>query len=98
MGAFHPISFPLQINDWLIILEIILSSLGYIVLFVLIKLAGPIYYSLVGGMASVFGLLWGKLFYGESLNLSSWLGVFCIIGAIILLTLLLKKEKEVATN
>ncbi|MBK2124212.1 DMT family transporter [Fangia hongkongensis] len=98
MGAFHPISFPLQINDWLIILEIILSSLGYIVLFVLIKLAGPIYYSLVGGMASVFGLLWGKLFYGESLNSSSWLGVFCIIGAIILLTLLLKKEKEVAEN
>ncbi|MCF6766880.1 DMT family transporter [Thiotrichales bacterium 19S11-10] len=94
LGKFYPMVFPFDTNDWLILLEILLSSTGYIVLFILIKIAGPIYYSLVGGMASVVGLIWGKLFYNESLNIYSWLGVACIITAIILLTILLKKQES----
>ncbi|TNF69241.1 MAG: DMT family transporter [Gammaproteobacteria bacterium] len=94
LGKFYPITFPLDTNSWLIILEIILSSTGYIVLFILIKLAGPIYYSLVGGVASIVGLMWGKLFYNEALNIYSWLGVLCILGAIVSLTILLKNRNN----
>ncbi|WP_119342648.1 DMT family transporter [Facilibium subflavum] len=94
MHKFYPISFPLNTNDWLILLEIILSSAGYIVLFILIKLAGPVYYSLVGGVASIVGLLWGRIFYNEGLNLISWIGVVLIISAIVLLTVLMKTNKH----
>ncbi|MFZ9035581.1 MAG: DMT family transporter [Francisellaceae bacterium] len=93
-GQFYAFDFPFNSNDWLIMLEIILSSAGYVVLFILIRLAGPIYYSLVGGIASVVGLIWGWLFYGETLNTASWLGVILIIMAVILLTLIVKLTEK----
>ncbi|MFC4892037.1 DMT family transporter [Pseudofrancisella aestuarii] len=95
LGHFHPISFPLNINDWLILLEIILSSIGYVILFILIKIAGPIYYSLVGGVASAIGLMWGRIFYDENLNTNSWIGVSLILITIISLTILLKRKYKV---
>ena len=90
LGEFHPIIFPFTKIDYLIFLEILLSSLGYIIVFILIRLAGPIYYSLVGGIASVVGLIWGKVFFQESLTFISWVGVVCILSAIILLTVLVE--------
>ncbi|MCF6765595.1 DMT family transporter [Thiotrichales bacterium 19S3-7] len=94
LGKFYPMTFPLDTNDWLILLEIILSSTGYIVLFILIRIAGPIYYSLVGGVASIIGLMWGKVFFNEALNLYSWLGVLCILSAILFLTFLLRRSSN----
>lgn len=96
-NSFYVIEFPFTTNDWLIILEIILSSTGYIILFILIKLAGPIYYSLVGGIASIFGLLWGKIFYDESLSFMTWSGIILIILAILLLTYVMKRD-EISKN
>ena len=94
VGAYYPIELPLDFNDLLIFFEILLSSTGYIVLFMLIKLAGPVYYSLVGSIASMFGLLWGKVFFDEALNTLSSVGIVCIIAAIVLLTLGLKTSQK----
>ena len=93
--SFYPLHFPFGINDWLIMLEILLSSLGYFVLFVLIKLAGPVYYSMVGGVVSLTGLFWGKMVFHEQLNFLSWGGVAAILLAIALLTHYIYRHNEV---
>ena len=82
---FHPISIPLKTVDWIILLEIFLSSIGYIILLELIKLAGPVYYSLVGGVVALTGLFWGWLIFAEKLTVWSALSVCCILLALVLM-------------
>jgi len=84
---FYVISFPFNVADGVILLEIVLSSLGYVLFFELIKRAGPVYYSLVGGVVALTGLAWGYLLFGERLNLWGFLATLCIILAITLITL-----------
>jgi len=73
-------------SDWVILLEIILSSTGYVLFFQLIKIAGPVYYSLVDTIVSLTGLFWGYLIFHEKLNIWSGSAVILIIGALILVT------------
>jgi drug/metabolite transporter (DMT)-like permease len=68
---FYPLWPPFSLADWAIILEIILSSVGYVLLFILLRLAGPVYYSLVGGVVVLTGLFWGWFIFNEQLNI--WL-------------------------
>lgn len=84
-GQFYWFHFPLQTTDWLILLEILLSSIGYVLFFVLIRLAGPTFYSLVSGMVCLTGLWWGWLLYDEQLKGEDWLAIGFILYAIILI-------------
>ena len=75
---FH---FPLTTPDWIVLLEIVLSSTGYVLFFKLIQAAGPLYYSLVDTIVSLTGLFWGWLLFHESLN--AWTSaavMFILIG------------------
>ncbi len=85
--AFYPINLPLQPADGAILLEIILSSLGYLLFFKLITQAGPVYYSLVGGVVCLTGLLWGYLLFDETLNFLSFLSVGLILMAIFIVSI-----------
>jgi drug/metabolite transporter (DMT)-like permease len=64
--AFYPLwnHFDMRAS-WVILLEILLSSLGYVVLFRLIARAGAVYYSLVGVVVACTGLLWGAAVFHE---------------------------------
>lgn len=78
--AFYPLT-KFNLPVFLIVLEIILSSIGYILLFHLLKIAGPIFYSLVSSIVALTGLFWGWLIFAEHLNLWSGLAmVFIILG------------------
>jgi drug/metabolite transporter (DMT)-like permease len=80
---FHrPISFV----DWLVILEMFLSSAGYILFYKLIKMAGPVYYSFVDTIVALTGLVWGYIIFDERLNVWTSLAVFLIIMAIIIIS------------
>lgn len=72
--------------EQLLLLEILLSSLGYWLFFQLLKNAGAVYYSLVGGVVAIAGLLWGKLFFAETLTWLQLLSVIAIIFGIILVS------------
>jgi drug/metabolite transporter (DMT)-like permease len=85
--SFQPLWLPMNTTQWLILLEILLSSIGYILFFMLIKRAGPVYYSLVGCVVSLTGLFWGWLLFDEQFDLQSSVAIFCILAAIILITL-----------
>jgi len=91
---FYSLHFPLQPQDWAIILEIILSSISYIILFRILQIAGAIFYSLVGGMVSLTGLLWGWVFFHEGLSLASGAAALLIIIGIFVVAYQGKSHKD----
>lgn len=86
LHAFHPITWHWQRVDQVIVLEILLSSLGYVVFFRLIQLSGSVYYSLVAGVVAVTGLFWGWLLFQEQFTLVQWSAVGLILISIALVT------------
>jgi drug/metabolite transporter (DMT)-like permease len=83
---FYELHVPLTLPDGIIILEIILSSIGYVLFFYLIKIAGPVYYSLVDTVVVLTGVTWGYLIFNEHLNKWTGLAVILIIMALLLVT------------
>jgi len=84
--SFYPLTWPFSLPAWVIILEIVLSSLGYVLFFWLLKIAGPVYYSLVDGVVALTGLIWGMLLFGEHFNLWQGLAISLVLLAIALMT------------
>ncbi len=85
-NSFYNFHIPLTMPDWVILLEIILSSIGYVLFFQLIKIAGPVYYSLVDTIVVITGVLWGYILFNERLNIWTSLAVVCIIIALLIVT------------
>lgn len=85
-GDAYALHWPLLMPDYAILTEILLSTLGYLIFFELLKVASAVYYSLVGGVVAITGLFWGWLILGEILTPWQGLGTLIIIAAIILLT------------
>jgi drug/metabolite transporter (DMT)-like permease len=84
--SFYALHLPLTPADWVILLEILLSSIGYVVLFQLIKMAGPVYYSLVDAIVALKGLFWGYLIFHEKLNIWTATAVGLILIALFFIT------------
>lgn len=84
--SFYPLVWPFSFVDWIIILEIGLSSLGYVLFFSLLKIAGSVYYSMVDGVVAMTGLFWGILLFGERFNRWEILAIIFILSAIGLMT------------
>jgi drug/metabolite transporter (DMT)-like permease len=82
LGHFYWIQSFAPMQNRLIVLEIALSSFGYWILFILLRKAGAVYYSLVGGIVAIAGLLWGYIFFGESQTIYSLLAITSIIAGI----------------
>lgn len=92
--SFYLFHFPLTMPDWIILLEIVLSSTGYLLYFKLIKMAGPVYYSLVDTIVVLTGIVWGYIIFGEELNKWTTTAVLMILVAILLVT----KQQRTAAN
>jgi len=69
-----------------VIIEIILSSIGYILFFDVLDNAGPVFYSFVACVVSITGLIWGFIFFDETLNTISTTAVVLILIALYLVT------------
>jgi drug/metabolite transporter (DMT)-like permease len=89
---FYPLN-SLSLPNLAVMLEIVLSSIGYVILFKLLKIAGAVYYSLVGGIVAITGLFWGWLLFGEKLHLWTVFSVLLIIVAVTTVSLLQEKRK-----
>lgn len=85
-GAFYSLAGPFTLVKQIIVLEIILSSLGYLLFFILIHLAGPVFYSLTGGVVALTGLFWGYLVFNETPTPSQGMAAALVISAIFLLS------------
>lgn len=84
--AYYSLLGPLTLVKKVILLEIILSSVGYLLFFNLIRLAGPVYYSLTGGIVSITGLFWGYVAYGEVPTLDQSVAALLVISSVFLLS------------
>jgi len=73
-----------SLNNTLIILEIVLSSIGYVLFFKLLRIAGPVYYSLVDGVVALTGLFWGWIIFKEHFGMFNLLAIFLILVGIVL--------------
>lgn len=93
--SFYPL-VRLQAAEWVIILEIILSTIGYILFFILIRRAGAVYYSLVGGIVALTGLFWGFLIYDETLSRLDFYATLLILLALALLSLPFNTREKTA--
>ncbi len=83
---FYMLHLPLTSPDWIILLEIALSSIGYVLFMQLIKIAGPVYYSLVDTIVVLTGIFWGYLIFNEHLNRWTLTAVCLILLALLLVT------------
>ncbi|WP_298623337.1 DMT family transporter [uncultured Legionella sp.] len=85
-NAFYSLTGPFTLVKQVIVLEIILSSLGYLLFFILIRMAGPVFYSLTGGAVALTGLFWGYLIFDETPTSIQSIAVVLVISAIFLLS------------
>jgi len=92
--SFYQFHLPFTAPDWIILLEILLSSVGYLLFFQLIKIAGPVYYSLVDTIVVLTGLFWGYIIFGEHLNKWTGTAVCLILFALLLVTQQQKRAKQ----
>jgi drug/metabolite transporter (DMT)-like permease len=84
--SFYPLTPPYDLAKCLVILEVILSTLGYVMFFALIRLSGPVFYSLTGGIVALTGLFWGYIIFDEHLTLLHGIALSLILGSILLLS------------
>lgn len=87
LGQFYSPLSPTHFVTLVIFLEVMLSSVGYFLFFELLRVAGPVYYSLVGGLVGLTGIFWGIIIFGERLTASFSLAVVFILMAIGLVTI-----------
>lgn len=92
--AFYSLMPPFNLAKKVVLLEIVLSSIGYIVFFQLIRIAGPVYYSLTGGVVALTGLFWGYVLFDEHLATKQWLAVSFILISILALSLIKQNKIE----
>lgn len=87
---------PLTLVKQVVLLEIVLSTLGYLLFFNLLKLAGPVFYSLTGGIVALTGLFWGFVVFHEVPNLLQTWAIFLVIFALFLLSWRQSKQLQEA--
>jgi drug/metabolite transporter (DMT)-like permease len=81
-------------TDILILSEIGLSTLGYLIFFALLRLAGPVYYSMVGGVVAIAGIVWGRIFFNEDILLTQTWPILLILISIISLSVLISRPQK----
>ncbi|NQY42865.1 MAG: DMT family transporter [Legionellales bacterium] len=91
--SYYAITFPLNYQDYAILIRICMHSFGYVIFFTIVQKAGPVYYSLVSGVVILSGILLGYLILGETLNNNSIFTVCAILLAIIIINLSQKKAR-----
>lgn len=87
--------YPLRLNDLpslLIVVEILLSTLGYGLLFIIIKKVGAVYYTLVNAVAVITGVLYGILLFGQHFSSLTYVAIAIILLTIVGLTYTQQKK------
>lgn len=84
--AFYSLWPPFNLAKLVVLTEIVLSTTGYILFFNLIRIAGPVYYSLTGGVVALTGLFWGFIVFHEIPSMKQTIAAALVIIAILLLS------------
>lgn len=78
---------PFGWQDAALAVHVAVSTVAYVTYFHLVRVAGPVYFSQVGYVVTLTGILWGMLFFGERLEPTIWLAAAVLLGGIALVNL-----------
>lgn len=82
--SFYTLTLSFSLPEMAILLEILISSLGYFILFRILTTAGAVYYSLVGPFVVLTGVFWGWLIFGERLlTVDYFAAAFVVLGLVL---------------
>ncbi|MCH7539756.1 MAG: DMT family transporter [Proteobacteria bacterium] len=84
-GHFYPLLPPFDLVDLAVIAQIAVASIAYFMFFEILRRAGPVYFSQVGYVITVTGILWGMVFFGESHSGWVWGAVALIFAGLALI-------------
>lgn len=82
-----------DMSSFLILVEILLSTLGYVLLFIIIRMVGSVYYTLVNAVAVSVGVFYGVMVFGQKFSIYTYMGVAIILLAMFLLTFLQRRKQ-----
>lgn len=66
----------------IVLLQGILTALAYLCAFEIQKRATPVFYSQLGAVAAIFGLIIGIVWFKEQYSMSIWLGVLFVVAGL----------------
>jgi len=78
---------PLGLRDAALAVHVAVSTVAYVTYFHLVRVAGPVYFSQVGYVVTLTGILWGMIFFGERLDPAIWLAAAVLLAGIALVNL-----------
>lgn len=84
-SGFYPLQLH-DINTWLIMLEILLSGLGYILMFIIIRLVGAVYYTCVNMITALTGIIYGYFIFHQRYPHIVYAAMIAVMIALALLT------------
>lgn len=92
-NSFYYISYNnLHGADYAIFVEMILSSLGYVIFFEILRVAGPVFYGFISSVVALVGILLGYFIFDEKIIIIEGVSILLIlIGLIIVSQGLIKK-------
>ncbi len=83
--GFYPLNFS-DFRSQLIVLEIMLSGLGYVLMFVIINKVGAVYYTLVNVITALTGVIYGYFIFDQRYPNNIYSAIIIILIALIGLT------------
>lgn len=89
--GYYPLHFD-DTSSLLILVEILLSTLGYGLLFIIIKKVGAVYYTLVNAVAVITGVVYGYFIFQQQFSLLTLVAIGVILLTILGLTYTQRKQ------
>ena len=86
-GTFHPLWRSFALVDCLILLHMVLAALTFRMYFVLLRRAGPVYFSQVAFIVTLTAVFFGILFLGEQHSLWIWASLVLIFAGVALVNI-----------
>jgi drug/metabolite transporter (DMT)-like permease len=83
-GAVFVPRLPPGPAEWAIAGQIAISSIGYLLFFEIIRLAGAVFFSQVGYLVTISGVAWAALALGETYSGWVWLAAALILAGLVL--------------
>jgi drug/metabolite transporter (DMT)-like permease len=92
-GEIHLLLPPFTLAMWANLGHIAFAALGAILLFEIVRLAGPVYMSQVGYIVCLSGVMWGWLIFDERHSVWVWAAMALIFAGVTLVTMPARKAR-----
>lgn len=86
-GTFHALWAQLDLVNGLILVHIAIAALTFMAYFILLRLAGPVYFSQVAYIVTLAGVAGGMVIFGERHSLWVWAAIATIFAGVTLVNM-----------